>query len=183
MLETCVTELRSQDEAIRALRETLANDELARREEASRQLLLDAARKAEATRDKERVKRIGLILAHTIVQDKTINSDEAEEMMRVAMEISDRDAEFLRELVRIEGPIVAAQGRVDRYSAHTDWERGSWGTLPDPEIDSVFSKLESYGLVARIPPPNSLNILADFQNRYVLLRKGLRFVDFARRHK
>jgi hypothetical protein len=57
------------------------------------------------------------------------------------------------------------------------WEQGPWGTRIDPEIDSVFSKLESYGLVSRIAPPNNLNISADFQNRYVLLAKGLRFVD------
>lgn len=55
------------------------------------------------------------------------------------------------------------------------WERGPWGNKIDPEIDSIFSKLESYGLVARIPPPNNLNISADFQNRYVLLKKGERF--------
>jgi hypothetical protein len=42
----------------------------------------------------------------------------------------------------------------------------------------VFRKLESYGLTARIPPPNNLNIMDGFQNRYVLLKKGLRFVDF-----
>lgn len=47
-------------------------------------------------------------------------------------------------------------------------------------LDSVFSKLESYGLVARIPPPNNLNITADFQNRYARLSKGLRFVELAR---
>jgi hypothetical protein len=44
----------------------------------------------------------------------------------------------------------------------------------------VFSKLESYGLVARIPPPNNLNISADFQNRYVLLKKGARFATLIR---
>ena len=47
----------------------------------------------------------------------------------------------------------------------------------DPELDSVFSKLESYGLVTRLAPPNNQNIMADIQNRYALLPKGLRFVD------
>jgi hypothetical protein len=60
------------------------------------------------------------------------------------------------------------------------WEQGFWGTRIIPEIDSVFSKLESYGLVARIPPPNNLNIMADYQNRYVLLKKGVRFVTLTR---
>ena len=29
----------------------------------------------------------------------------------------------------------------------------------------------------RLAPPNNQNIMADFQNRYVLLEKGLRFID------
>jgi len=49
-----------------------------------------------------------------------------------------------------------------------------------PELDSVFSKLESYGLVTRIAPPNNQNILADYQNRYALLSKGGRFVALIR---
>ena len=96
--------------------------------------------------------------------------------MRVAMELSDRDIELLRELVKLEGATVGTQGRIARNDAHTRWEHGSWGTRINPELDSVFSKLESYGLVSRIPPPNNLNIMADYQNRYLLLPKGLRFV-------
>ena len=150
------------------------------REEVARQLLLDAARKAENTRAKDRVKRIGLILANVVTEQRQTDADEVEEMMRIAMELSDRDIQPLRELVRVEGPTVQAQGRLERYDAHTRWEQGSWGTRVDSELDSVFSKLESYGLVSRIPPPNNLNITADFQNRYVLLRKRLRFVNLIR---
>jgi hypothetical protein len=98
-------------------------------------------------------------------------------MMRVAMELSDRDIELLRELVRIEGEAVRTKGRLERYDAYTRWEQGQWGTRLDPELDSVFSKLESYGLVSRLAPPNNLNLMADFQNRYVLLGKGARFAQ------
>ena len=41
-----------------------------------------------------------------------------------------------------------------------------------------FSKLESYGLVSSIPPPN-LNLMAEYQNRYGLLRKGSPLSHFA----
>ena len=101
-------------------------------------------------------------------------------MMRVAMELSDHDIEFLREFVRIEGFMLEGQDHIPRYDAHTKWEQGRWRDRIDPEIDSVFSKLESYGLVARLAPPNNLNLMADFQNRYVLLKKGLRFVVLIR---
>jgi hypothetical protein len=177
MLETCVDEIRRHEAELELFRRTKGEQQSQAREEVSRELLLDAARKAENTRAKARVKRIGLILANAVVEPKPTDADEIEEMMRVATELSDRDIEPLRELVRIEGDAVRVQGRVARYDAHARWEQGSWGTRIVPELDSVFSKLESYGLVSRIPPPNNLNIMADYQNRYVLLPKGARFVD------
>jgi hypothetical protein len=180
MLETCMNEVRKHDDEIRRLRENMSAKESQGRSEVSGELLLDAARKAESTRSKERVKRIGLILGNAVVDAKETDADEIEELLRVAMELSDRDIEYLRELVRIEGDQLERQHHVTRYNAYKLWEHGFWGTRIDPEIDSVFSKLESYGLVARIPPPNNLNIQADFQNRYVLLRKGLQFVTSIR---
>jgi hypothetical protein len=180
MLETCMSEVRKHEDEMKKLREARSAEESQGRAEVSGELLLDAARKAEGTRAKERVKRIGLILANGIVESKLPDADEIEEMMRVAMELSDHDIEFLRELVRIESSLLQMRDHIPRYDAHTKWEQGRWGDRIDPEIDSVFSKLESYGLVARLAPPNNLNILADFQNRYVLLKKGLRFVTLIR---
>jgi len=180
MVETCMNEVRKHDDEIRRLRETLTAEESQGRVEVLRELLLDAGRKAESTRAKERVKRIGLILANAAVESKPTDADEVEEMMRVAMELSDRDIEFVRELMKIQASMLQTQDHIPRYQAHASWEHGFWGLRIDPEIDSVFSKLESYGLAARIPPPNNLNISADFQNRYVLLKKGTRFVTLIR---
>ena len=179
MLQTCMDEVRKQESKIKELSEKKPPEEVKAREEVSTELLLDAARKAENTRAKERVKRIGLILANTVLEPKP-DADEAEEMMRVAMELSDRDVEYLRELVRIEASILQSQDHIPRFEAHQRWDQGFWGTRNNPEIDSVFSKLESYGLVTRIAPPNNLNIMADYQNRYVLLKKGLRFATLTR---
>ena len=179
MLDTCMKEVRKHDVEIRALRESLSRQGLEAKVEVSRALLLDAARKAEGTRSKERVRRIGIILANTIIEPKPPDEDEAEEMMRVAMELTDRDIELLRELIGVQGSLFE-HGHVPRFQAHMAWEHASWGTRIDPELDSVFSKLESFGLVARIPPPNNLNLYADFQNRYVLLTKGLRFEKLIR---
>jgi len=177
LLETCAKEILKHAKELEQFHKTLTEQEAQVREYVSKELLLDAARKAENTRAKDRVKRIGLILANAVVEPKPTDADEVEELMRVAMELSDRDIEPLRELARIEGDAVRAQGRIPRYDAHMRWEQCSWGTRVVPELESVFSKLESYGLVSRIPPPNNLNIMADYQNRYVLLQKGTRFVD------
>jgi hypothetical protein len=180
MLETCMSEVRKHESQIKELSEKKPPEEVRVREEISTELLLDAARKAENTRAKERVRRIGIILANAVLQPTRTDADEAEEMMRIAMELSDRDVQLLGELVRIEGAMLQTQAHIPRYDAHHKWEEGFWRTRIDPEIDSVFSKLESYGLVVRIPPPNNLNIMADYQNRYVLLKKGLRFSTLTR---
>src|ERR1700737_4642200 len=100
MLETCVNEISKHTKELEQFRKTISEQEAQAREEVSRELLLDAARKAENTRAKERVKRIGLILANAVVEPKQTDADEIEEMMRVATELSDRDIQFLRELVR-----------------------------------------------------------------------------------
>jgi hypothetical protein len=106
-------------------------------------------------------------------------ADNVEEMMRVAMELSDRDIVFLNELIRVQGTAVRQSGRISRYDAWSTWPNGTWGERLDGEIDSTFSKLEGLGLVSRLGPPNNLNITADVQNRFALLKKGLGFAKFA----
>jgi hypothetical protein len=176
MLETCADEIKKHEDRIANLEQRLSPEESQRREKETGELMVDGARKASNTRSPERVKRIGLILANSLTDAAPIDADMVEEMMRVAMELTDNDISHLRELVRIEGALVEPKGRIERWTAHQTWEQGSWRSAINGEIDSVFSKLESYGLVSRIPPPNNLNITADFQNRYLLLMKGLRFV-------
>ncbi len=94
MLETCANEIAKHAKALEQLHKTISEPEAQAREELSRALILDAARKAENTRAKERVKRLGLILANAVVEPKPVDADEVEEMMRLAMEMSDRDIEL-----------------------------------------------------------------------------------------
>jgi len=177
LMETIAAEVVKHGEDLERTQKVLTDQASRMSEEVLGPLLVDAARKAENTRAKERVRRIGLILANAMIETGPADADEVEELMRVATELSDRDVELLRELVRIEGDAIRSQGRIPRYDAHNRWEQGWWGTRVLPELDSVFSKLESYGLASRIAPPNNQNIMADYQNRYVLLPKGARFVD------
>ncbi len=175
MVATLRDEMRKMDHSLRALTESLSSDQLDSRVRTAFDLFLDGARKAEQTRSEDRVRRIAIILGNAAVSAQPINADDVEEQMRVAMDVGDTDLKYLRELVRITGRTVADQGRITRGNAYQQWEHGFWGTRINPEIDSVFSKLESFGLVSRIPPPNNLNISADFQSRYALLPKGLSF--------
>ena len=177
ILETMAAEIVKHGEELERTQKVLTDQASRMSEEVLGPLLVDAVRKAENTRSKERVRRIGLILANAIIETKQTDADEIEEMMRVAMELSDRDILHLRELVRIHGNLLAGKEYIPRYDAHDAWTKGFWGDRISAEADSVFSKLESYGLVSRIPPPNNYNIMAEIQNRYKLLPKGARFVE------
>jgi len=177
LLETVADETVKYGEELDRLKKSVDEHGERTKPEVMAELLMDATRKAQNTRAKERVRRIALILFNALVEPKEADADEVEEMMRVAMEVSDRDVVYLRELVKIEGNLLATREHIPRYDAHSAWSNGFWGDRVVPEVDSVFQKLESYGLVTRIAPPNNQNIIAEIQNRYVLLPKGLRFVN------
>jgi len=177
LLETVADEAVKHGKELQRLSENATKQEERTRPEVMAELLADAARKAQNTRAKERVQRIAFILCNALVEPKAADADEVEEMMRVAMELSDRDILFLRELIRIEGHLLSGRNHLPRYDAHTFWTSGFWGDRVMPELDSVFNKLESYGLVARISAPNNINSMGDYQNRFVLLPKGLRYAE------
>jgi hypothetical protein len=177
LLETVADETVKYGAELDRLKKSVDEHSERTKPEAMAELLMDATRKAQNTRAKDRVQRIALILFNALAEPREADADEVEEMMRVAMEVSDRDMVFLRELVRIEGNQLAARDHIPRYDAHSAWINGFWGDRVVPEVNSVFQKLESYGLVTRIAPPNNQNIMADIPNRYVLLPKGLRFVN------
>lgn len=139
------------------------------------QLLIDADLKARATRARERVERIARILSHSAHDGPSTPADDVEEMMRIAMQLSDRDVVFLRKLADSHGKMLENQNRIPRYAAWTNWP---WGDRLDAELESVFSKLESFGLVSRLAPPNNLNLCADIQGRFALLKKGVQFLTY-----
>ena len=144
-----------------------------------RDLVLDAATKSRRHRAKGRLREAHwLHPANAVVEAKQTEADEVEEMMRVAMELSDHDIEFLREFGE-NRRFHASKGKITSraYDAHANGSRADGDRIDLRDRHSVFSKLESYGLVARLAPPNNLNLMADFQNRYVLLKKGFRILE------
>jgi hypothetical protein len=176
MLDIIAEQVIKHDADIKTIKQTLSTEEQQTRNQRLAALVIEGARRAYVTRSIERVQRIGLILAHAMYQ-RSLDDDGIEEMMRVASELGESDLAALGELVRIEGEMLRRASHIERYTAHSQWERGSWGTRVDPEIESAFHKLESYGLVSAIAPPNNLNITADIGTRFVLLPKGLRFTE------
>jgi hypothetical protein len=102
------------------------------RHEGVGRLILDATRKAEDLRDAERIKRIGKILAHAITLGPLSNFDKAEEMMRVARDLSDQDVLALRQ----------ARGSLHRTQGRSPIRGANAGRGVDP-YGNTFCRLQS----------------------------------------
>jgi hypothetical protein len=177
MLETLSEEIQRLNANVSALLNGQTPAEQERTAHTIIVLVTDGIRKASATRSEQRVKRIATILAHGLAALKTQEADEIDEMMRIAMELTDHDIDYLRRLVLMEGEIVRTQGRINRYVAFQRWGSSDLKRRNDPEVEGTYAKLEGYGLVWRLPSQNNMNVMADIMNGYGLPAKGLRFVD------
>ncbi len=142
-------------------------------------LFLDATRKAEDLRDQKRVERIGKILAHAITLESS-DFDKAEEMMRVARDLSDQDVVGLRYLYDTQFGALQRNGlQVNVDDINSIWRE----SLPikiegiiQAEYLSIFLKLQGFGLATSVErkqtqlPPN--------EQVFALLAKGADFVRY-----
>ncbi len=144
-------------------------------------LVLDGIRRAEGIRSKGRIKRLARILVRAAEVGPLGSADYAEEMLRIATELEDRDVLVLREIVQVQGPRMQKDlGRVKHFEAHSVFG-GILGSLKTTgllqgQVDSICAKLESFGLVSRTE--RNVNLIANDPTPYALLQKGLDFVDY-----
>jgi hypothetical protein len=141
-------------------------------------LLIDGDDKARATRAKERVGRIAQILSNSAHSGPTMSADHVEEMMRVAMALSDREVTILRTIDAVQSSQLN-DGRVTRMQAIQCWNLSSMKAkgLTSGEVESACSKLQSFGLL-RPAEDRRANNLADQPIAYGLLQKGHDFVVY-----
>jgi len=145
-------------------------------------LLADADHKARVTRGKEKVRRIAAILSDSARKPDQPTED-SEEMMRVAMNLSDRDVAALKEISLHDrkGMFGRIETRGVRGFEMKDWYSINWYALgfTEHEVESTCGKLYSFGLVAPLsssdnrPPGNTFSVPL---NAYELLQKGRDFL-------
>jgi hypothetical protein len=150
-----------------------------RRDEA-RRLFLDATHKAEDLRDRKRVERIGKILAHALTLGLASDFDKAEEMMRVARDLSDQDVLGLRHLYDTQfAALQRNQLQVNVDDINSIWREklpNKIAGVPQAEYLSIFLKLQGLGLATSVErkqtqlPPN--------EQVFALLAKGADFVRY-----
>ena len=115
-------------------------------------LVHDALRRARETRSKERIGR----LARIVVRSAEVGpvdgaADYAEEMMRIAVDLTLRDLQVLIALQQSQGSIdsggiVQAEPVNDAWRQHPPRIPG----MTENEIQSICGKLQSFGLATRI---------------------------------
>jgi hypothetical protein len=155
----------------------LAQD-LVRRDEVER-LILDAVEKSDDLRDRKRVERISKILAHAITLGPPSGFDKAEEMMRIARDLSDEEVLVLRHLYDSQFAVLSGNNwNADNYQVTMLWKPPH---MPRPalpgEEDSIFLKLQGLGLA--IAMQGSQNMLPG-ERTFALLPKGADFVHYMR---
>src|SRR5207237_573175 len=115
-------------------------------------LVLDATTKAEDLAFKTRIARIAQILASAAEAGPSRSADYTEEMMRVAMALSDADVMVLAEVDNVQAKEIAPTGYVPNELVNDAWRDSppEVSGLNDGQIQSICAKLQSFGLVTRV---------------------------------
>lgn len=143
-------------------------------------LVVEAVRRAETVRPKERIRRFAAILAHSVEVGPKDGADYVEEMLRIAAELSDWDVKVLAtaasEFVsQRNNPIPRVRGgpmlESDQVIAARAWIRMNSG-VSGYELASIGAKLQSFGLVSRIEGQTGET------NSFQVLGRGGRFIEY-----
>lgn len=141
-------------------------------------LLADAVSKSERTGSRERIDRLSLIVVHTVMEGPTADLEEADEMMRVTVDLTDADIDILAKIYAVQG----AELRRTAFQPETNLANNTWRELQseDPvfktsEIHSVCAKLQSLGMVTQVSPIGTILDLTSIP--YAVLRKGADYLE------
>jgi hypothetical protein len=142
-------------------------------------LILDAIRRAEGVRAKDRIERIAKILAYATDHGSGVPPDNTEELIRIAVDLSDRDVLLLREIYAAQVHLVTT-GVVPGDQVNDVWRNQPPRVtgIGESEIQSICAKLQSFGLIVRVERNNfkvAIGIVP-----YALVPKGKDFIEFLR---
>jgi hypothetical protein len=155
-------------------------------------LVLDGLNKAQQTRARARVARMGNALARAYREGDKLSPDLTEEMLRVCMAVDETDLLVLTWLCDgMKGSFMSQTGQVDHESVNNFWgnvdrhgythSRGEAippQALAAGDLMSACAKLQAYGLVIQVRQNPSKVSPATLP--YGPLRKAYDFLDYVR---
>jgi len=153
-------------------------------------LVLDGLRKAEQTRGKDRVQRLGHVLGHAYQEGPRRPLDLAEELMRVAMSLDEQDILVLSWLCNgLRQYYSTVTGQVDHEHTNSFWgqvdQQGRTHTQGMPivpqgmangDVMSCCAKLQGFGLVVQVRQNSSK--VAPSTLPYAPLKRGYEFLEY-----
>ena len=145
-------------------------------------LFVDADRKARRTRGKERVRRIASILCSALNAEPVQAVDATEELMRLAMDLSDTDVLVLKTLLAALARQLDMQRPEDPNFGRVIPAPVEIQGIKKDEVLSSYAKLESLGLIMN--NSDYARAVRSGIPQYwscVVLDRGRKFVDLALR--
>ncbi len=157
-------------------------------------LVLDVLLIAERTRAKERIARMGRILAASAKVGPAMTADEVEELLRISMDLDESDVRVLSALVDGQHALISeASGVVSPGQANKFWQRAARINettgrsevadqvgISDGDLLSCCAKLQAYGLLVQVERDESK--LRRGTTLYAILPRAVRFVAAVAAH-
>jgi hypothetical protein len=114
-------------------------------------LVLDALEKAEQTRARARIERIGRIIANAAVSGPTKPTDLTDELSRIAMSLDDSDVVVLSELVRAQRTeFNKSLATVPAEAVNNYWRTGDVAVVDKPVQQILPSPLQTAGRLSGV---------------------------------
>jgi len=143
-------------------------------------VLLEASRKAQEATTESKIRRLAAILANGL--EEAAPADTVAEMLRIAIDLSDADVEFLRQMNRSERFRPGGPGLASVDDANDEWKeiKPHIEGLDRSDGQSIALKLQSYGLIESVERRPTK--VGPQMTPYRLLRHGGDFIRFVQEY-
>jgi hypothetical protein len=174
LLEAVIARLRTNETDLRKLSEDHKNFV----EKEFPRLMLEAVDRAQQASSRDKLDRLSLIVVRTVFAGPKVNMVEADEALRVTVDLNEEDIDILGKMYDAQANDIRRRGFLPELNiANTSWKalQDKFQIFKSGEIYSICSKLQSFGLVAQVTRiPTTLDLTS---TPYCILRKGAEYLE------
>jgi hypothetical protein len=147
-------------------------------------LLLEGLNRAEQTRSRDRIVRLAKIIRNAVEIGPALPADTAAEMMRIAVDLSERDVTALSVMCNAQADSLRQSARPELNEANSTWaklEKQHSFFRSGSEVYSTCLKLQSFGLIMAMERISTTLGLQSMP--YTLLPKGAQFIEYIKKEE